>query len=34
MLESIRRKFLWGGDEDQKKINWVAWDVVIKSKEK
>lgn len=32
-LESIRRRFLWGGSLDTKKINWVAWDVVTKPKE-
>ncbi|KAI3751226.1 hypothetical protein L2E82_22274 [Cichorium intybus] len=31
-LESIRRRFLWGGDEDKKKIHWVAWDKVLASK--
>lgn len=31
-LESIRRNFLWGGDENKKKIHWIAWDNIIKPK--
>ena len=31
-LESIRRRFLWGGDEDKRKIHWVSWEKVIASK--
>lgn len=27
-LESIIRRFLWGGDSDKSKIHWVAWDKV------
>lgn len=27
-LESIMRRFLWGGNSDTRKINWVAWDTV------
>ncbi|XP_058725636.1 uncharacterized protein LOC131596919 [Vicia villosa] len=23
---AIQRSFLWGGDEDKKKINWISWD--------
>ncbi|KAJ9551167.1 hypothetical protein OSB04_015212 [Centaurea solstitialis] len=30
----LRRKFLWGGSEEKDKINWVAWDVVLGSKDK
>ncbi|GJW73546.1 putative RNA-directed DNA polymerase, eukaryota, reverse transcriptase zinc-binding domain protein [Tanacetum coccineum] len=30
-LESIRRKFFWGGSSDVNKIAWVAWDRVIAS---
>nr|KAJ0212898.1 hypothetical protein LSAT_V11C400187120 [Lactuca sativa] len=33
LLDSIRRRFLWGGDDDKKKINWVAWDMVNKPKD-
>ena len=33
LLDSIRRRFLWGGDDDKKKINWVAWDTVNKPKD-
>lgn len=32
ILEGLRRKFLWGGVDDNKKINWVAWDTLVKSK--
>nr|KAJ0216241.1 hypothetical protein LSAT_V11C300125010 [Lactuca sativa] len=32
-LESIRRRFLWGGAEEQKKINWVSWKSVTAPKE-
>nr|KAJ0215457.1 hypothetical protein LSAT_V11C300123840 [Lactuca sativa] len=32
-LESIRRRFLWGGAEEQKKINWVSWKFVTAPKE-
>lgn len=28
-LESIRRKFFWGGCSEDRKISWVAWDKVI-----
>ncbi|GJZ99753.1 hypothetical protein Tco_0672304 [Tanacetum coccineum] len=28
-LESIRRNFFWGGNSEEKKIAWVAWDKVI-----
>ncbi|GJR57768.1 putative RNA-directed DNA polymerase, eukaryota, reverse transcriptase zinc-binding domain protein [Tanacetum coccineum] len=28
-LESIRRKFFWGGGLDSNKIAWIAWDKVI-----
>lgn len=31
--EKIRRKFLWGGNDEKKKIHWVSWDKVIASKE-
>ncbi|GKV32990.1 hypothetical protein SLEP1_g41549 [Rubroshorea leprosula] len=31
-LDKIRRNFLWGGGENKRKINWVAWDKVCKSK--
>ncbi|KAJ9547296.1 LOW QUALITY PROTEIN: hypothetical protein OSB04_019839 [Centaurea solstitialis] len=32
VLEGIRRKFLWGGTNDTKKICWMAWDKVIRDK--
>nr|KAJ0216654.1 hypothetical protein LSAT_V11C300153720 [Lactuca sativa] len=32
-LERIRRKFLWGEMENNKKINWVTWEKVIEHKE-
>ena len=28
-LESIRRKFFWGGSSDKNKITWIAWSKVI-----
>lgn len=31
-LKEIRRTFLWGGFGDKRKINWVAWDCVVKPK--
>lgn len=31
-LEKIRRKFLWGGNCQHKKIHWVGWNMVAKSK--
>ncbi|KAJ9563442.1 hypothetical protein OSB04_008602 [Centaurea solstitialis] len=31
-LESIRRKFLWGGTDVNKRISWIAWDKVIRDK--
>lgn len=31
-LESKRRRFLWGGEENSKGINWVSWDTVTKLK--
>lgn len=33
-IEKLRRRFLWGGNEEKNKINWVAWNVVLGSKEK
>ncbi|KAL4559382.1 hypothetical protein LXL04_031520 [Taraxacum kok-saghyz] len=27
-LEKIRRRFLWGGDKEKKKIHWVSWEKV------
>lgn len=32
VLEKYRRKFLWGGSDEGKKIHWVSWDRVIASK--
>ena len=28
-LESTRRKFFWGGNSDERKMAWIAWDTVI-----
>lgn len=33
-LEQIRRRFIWGGNDNEKKICWVAWSTVMASKEK
>ncbi|KAJ0938893.1 putative RNA-directed DNA polymerase [Helianthus annuus] len=33
-LDSIRRKFLWGGSLSNNKISWVRWDKVLKPKSK
>ncbi|KAJ9546920.1 hypothetical protein OSB04_019463 [Centaurea solstitialis] len=33
-LESIRRRFLWGGDEQNRKISWVNWDRTLSDKSK
>lgn len=32
-IEKLRRRFLWGGNEEKKKINWVAWKVALGLKE-
>ncbi|GKU90798.1 hypothetical protein SLEP1_g4749 [Rubroshorea leprosula] len=32
LLDKIRRKFLWGGSEGGKRINWVNWENVCKEK--
>ena len=32
-LDRVNRNFLWGSKEAAKKIHWVGWDKVIKSKE-
>ena len=32
-LDRLNRNFLWGSSEVAKKIHWVGWDKVIKSKE-
>jgi hypothetical protein len=29
-LESIFKQFLWGGCEDERKINWVKWEKVYR----
>nr|KYP43089.1 Putative ribonuclease H protein At1g65750 family [Cajanus cajan] len=31
-LESLLKNFLWGGDDEHKKIAWVSWDDVCKEK--
>ncbi|XP_071718424.1 uncharacterized protein [Rutidosis leptorrhynchoides] len=33
-LESLRANFLWGGSKEDRKIHWVKWSEIIKSKEK
>ncbi|XP_071692041.1 uncharacterized protein [Rutidosis leptorrhynchoides] len=33
-LESLRSHFLWGGTKDDRKIHWIKWDDVLKSKDK
>ncbi|GKV15062.1 hypothetical protein SLEP1_g25863 [Rubroshorea leprosula] len=33
LLDKIRRKFLWGGAEREKRINWVKWEKVCKEKQ-
>lgn len=33
-LESMRRRFVWGGDMEKKKICWVSWSKVMAPKEK
>nr|KAJ0217922.1 hypothetical protein LSAT_V11C300121640 [Lactuca sativa] len=33
-LEKIRRRFFWGGNDEKKKIHWVAWSKVLAHKEK
>ena len=33
-IEKIRRRFLWGGNEERNKINWVSWKVVLGPKNK
>lgn len=32
-LENIRRRFLWVGHINKKKINWISWDKVLASKD-
>ncbi|GKV00002.1 hypothetical protein SLEP1_g12766 [Rubroshorea leprosula] len=32
-LDKIRRNFLWGGEGEGKKINWVCWERVCRAKE-
>lgn len=34
ILEGLRRKFFWGGDEEQRKIPWIKWDKVTSDKKK
>ena len=33
-LESVRSRFFWGSEGDERKISWVKWDVLLNSKEK
>ncbi|GKV34395.1 hypothetical protein SLEP1_g42770 [Rubroshorea leprosula] len=32
-IEKIRKRFLWGGGAEERKINWVSWGDVCKSKD-
>ncbi|KAJ9553154.1 hypothetical protein OSB04_017199 [Centaurea solstitialis] len=32
ILEGLRARFFWGGTADSKRINWVAWDCVVRDK--
>ena len=34
MLESIRAKFFWGADAQERKISWVKWNLILNCKEK
>ncbi|GKV44689.1 hypothetical protein SLEP1_g51849 [Rubroshorea leprosula] len=34
LLDKIRRRFLWGGTEEGKRVNWVKWGRVCKDKER
>lgn len=34
ILTQLQRNFLWGGNEERRKIAWVSWEVVCKPKEK
>ena len=31
-LESIIRRFLWGGNDEVKKLHWVSWEMFTKAK--
>ena len=33
-METTMRRFLWAGSSDDKKIPWVAWDIISTPKEK
>ncbi|PWA63235.1 ribonuclease H protein [Artemisia annua] len=33
-LESIRARFFWGIDDNEKKIQWVKWEAILNAKEK
>ncbi|KAI3749677.1 hypothetical protein L2E82_20293 [Cichorium intybus] len=33
LLEKIRRRFLWGGTDDKRKIHWVSWEKVLAPKD-
>ncbi|GKC67240.1 RNA-directed DNA polymerase, eukaryota, reverse transcriptase zinc-binding domain protein, partial [Tanacetum coccineum] len=33
-LESMRSRFFWGIDDNEKKIQWAKWDTILNSKEK
>lgn len=32
LLESLRKKFLWGGNKNKKKILWMNWNTITRSK--
>jgi hypothetical protein len=29
-LETLFKQFLWGGGEDERKMNWVKWDTIYR----
>lgn len=31
-IETLFRRFLWGGDEGKSKLHWVAWSAIFKDK--
>nr|KAJ0219586.1 hypothetical protein LSAT_V11C300119750 [Lactuca sativa] len=34
LLESLRARFFWGMEEDQRRIHWVKWDIILNSRDK
>ncbi|KAL4569633.1 hypothetical protein LXL04_025275 [Taraxacum kok-saghyz] len=33
-MEKLRSRFFWGMEEDEKKLHWVRWDLILNGKEK